>query len=82
MAVAPTSAGARNVVVVVGNFWLRARAIRQKQDMSCRIKLISPSVILSIYIKPHQRRAIGQPLLRMAAHASDWGNSLNQRRTL
>jgi hypothetical protein len=79
MAVVPTSAGARNVIVVVGNFWLRARAIRQKQDMSCRIELISPSVILSIYIKPHQRRA-SQPLLRMAAHASDWGNSLNQRR--
>jgi hypothetical protein len=48
MAVVPTSAGARNVIVVVGNFWLRARAIRQKQDMSCRIELISPSVILSI----------------------------------
>jgi hypothetical protein len=38
--------------------------------------LINFSVILSIYIKL-RLTALGQPL-RMAAHASDWGDSLNQ----
>jgi len=35
--------------------------------------------MLSIYIKPHPT-ALGQPL-RMGAHASDWEDSLNWRRS-
>jgi hypothetical protein len=47
-----------------------------KNKMSCRIKFISLSFYH--YIKP-RIRALGQPL-RKAAHASDWGDSLNQLR--
>jgi len=42
---------------------------------SCRIKLMS--VILSNQTKPSVT-ALGHPL-QMAAHASDWGDSLNER---
>ena len=52
------------------------RAIRRKQDEL--YNEINFSVILSIYIKP-SITALGQPL-RMAAHALDWGDSLNRRR--
>jgi hypothetical protein len=38
------------------------------------------SVILSIYIKPRDS-VLGQPL-QMGAHASNWGDSLNQRRSV
>jgi hypothetical protein len=40
-----------------------------ENTISCRIE--------SIYIKPRQR-ALGQTL-RMAVHASDWGDSLKRR---
>ena len=50
------------------------QAIGQKQDELWN--QINFSVI-SIYIK-HRLRALAQPL-RMAAHASDWGGSLNRR---
>jgi hypothetical protein len=45
-------------------------AIRRKQDWL--LSLINFSVILSIYIKP-RNSALGQTL-RMATHASDWGD--------
>jgi hypothetical protein len=52
------------------------RAIRRKQDEL--YNYINFSVILSFFIKPSVT-ALGQPL-RMAAHTSDWGDSLNRCR--
>jgi hypothetical protein len=56
------------------------RAIGERlveNKMSYRIKLIS--LLFYRFIKKNSITALGQPL-QMAAHASDWGNSLNQCR--
>ena len=47
-----------------------------ENKMSCSIKLIS---LLFYWFLYPRLRALGQPM-RMAAHTSDWGNSLNRRR--